>query len=417
MGWMTAAEAAREWGVTPRRVQILCAEGRVAGAERFGRAWRIPGDAPKPDDPRRSSASHAVAAPASAGDADVKTDDAADAGAGVPPFSFDGLMPLMATPFAPGRAAEAAASFPEGAPRNIARAELAYFSGRAEDAAAAAEPYLGHENPGARLSACLICAYANLPLGRIDRAQQALAAARGALAGASAADPRARAAEAFIAQTASVLLHLPAPASVSDTDALLPLLSPGLRAFALYVRAHAVYLSGDYARSLGIAEAALLAQGAVHPIPSIYLRLVAVMDLVSLRRVDEARAHLLAAWELARPDGLIEGFAEHHGLLGGMLEAVVKPAWPDDFRRIIDITYRFSAGWRRVHNPATGDDVADNLTTTEFAACMLAARDWTNAQIAEHLGVSVNTVKSCLSASMRKLGVSSRRDLARFMLA
>lgn len=29
MGWMTAAEAAREWGVTPRRVQILCAEGRV----------------------------------------------------------------------------------------------------------------------------------------------------------------------------------------------------------------------------------------------------------------------------------------------------------------------------------------------------------------------------------------------------
>ena len=205
-----------------------------------------------------------------------------------------------------------------------------------------------------------------------------------------------------------MLLHLPAPASVSDTDALLPLLSPGLRAFALYVRAHAVYLSGDYARSLGIAEAALLAQGAVHPIPSIYLRLVAVMDLVSLRRVDEARAHLLAAWELARPDG---------GLLGGMLEAVVKPAWPDDFRRIIDITYRFSAGWRRVHNPATGDDVADNLTTTEFAASMLAARDWTNAQIAEHLGVSVNTVKSCLSASMRKLGVSSRRDLARFMLA
>ncbi len=335
----------------------------------------------------------------------------------MPPFPLDGLMPLMATPFVPGSAAEAAASFPEGAARDIARAELAYFSGRAEDAAAASEPYFCHEDLGARLSACLICAYANLPLGRIDRAQRALAAARGALVETSAVDSRASAAEVFIAQTASVLLHLPVPASVSDTDALLPLLSPGLRAFALYVRAHAVYLSGDYARSLGIAEAALLAQGAVHPIPSIYLHLVAVMDLVSLRRVDEARAHLLAAWELARPDGLIEGFGEHHGLLGGMLEAVVKPAWPDDFRRIIDITYRFSAGWRRIHNPATGDDVADNLTTTEFAVSMLAARDWTNAQIAEHLGVSVNTVKSCLSASMRKLGVSSRRDLARFMLA
>lgn len=73
MGWMTAAEAARKWGVTPRRVQILCAEGRVAGAERFGRAWRIPEDAPKPDDPRRSSTSHAVAAPAPAGETDCST--------------------------------------------------------------------------------------------------------------------------------------------------------------------------------------------------------------------------------------------------------------------------------------------------------------------------------------------------------
>ena len=119
MGWMTAAEAAREWGVTPRRVQILCAEGRVAGAEHFGRAWRIPEGAPKPADPRRAGA---PAAPTSAAGAE----DAAPA-----PLSLSALMPLMATPFAPGSAAEAAASFPEGAPRNIARAELAYFSGRA----------------------------------------------------------------------------------------------------------------------------------------------------------------------------------------------------------------------------------------------------------------------------------------------
>lgn len=405
MGWMTAAEAAREWGVTPRRVQILCAEGRVEGAERFGRAWRIPEGAPKPDDPRRAGA---PAAPTSAAGAE----DAAPA-----PLSLGALMPLMATPFAPGRAAGAAASLPEGAPRDIARAELAYFTGRAEDAAAAAEPYLGHGDPGARLSACLICAYANLPLGRIDRAQQALAAARGALAGASAADPRARAAEAFIAQTASVLLHLPAPEAAQPASDPLPLLPPGLRLFACYVRAHRLYLEGSYELAYGMTVGALAMADETYPIPAIYLHLAAVMSLMALRRTDEARRHVLAAWELARPDGLIEPFGEHHGLLGGMLEAAIKPAWPDDFRRIIDITYRFSAGWRRVHNPATGDDVAGNLTTTEFAACMLAARDWTNAQIAEHLGVSVNTVKSCLSASMRKLGVTSRRDLARFMLA
>ena len=100
-----------------------------------------------------------------------------------------------------------------------------------------------------------------------------------------------------------------------------------------------------------------------------------------------------------------------------MLEAVIKPAWPEEFRRVIDITYRFSAGWRRVHNPATGDDVADNLTTTEFAACMLATRGWTNQEIAEHLGVSANTVKSFVSSALRKLGIKRRQDLGRFMLS
>ena len=100
-----------------------------------------------------------------------------------------------------------------------------------------------------------------------------------------------------------------------------------------------------------------------------------------------------------------------------MLEAAIKPAWPDDFKRMIEITYRFSSGWRRIHNPSTSDDVADNLTTTEFAVCMLASRDWSNVEIAEHMGFSVNRVKECLSNAFRKLGVSSRKDLAQFMLA
>ena len=51
-----------------------------------------------------------------------------------------------------------------------------------------------------------------------------------------------------------------------------------------------------------------------------------------------------------------------------------------------------------------------------LAASTLAARGWTNQEIADHLGVSVNTVKTLVSSSLRKLGVSSRRELGRFML-
>ena len=137
---------------------------------------------------------------------------------------------------------------------------------------------------------------------------------------------------------------------------------------------------------------------------------------MSLKQTERAQSHLLSAWEMARPDDLIEGFGEHHGLLGAMLEAAIKPKWPEEFRRIIDITYRFSAGWRRVHNPLTGHDVADDLTTTEFAIAMLAARNWTTREIAEHLDVSVNTVKSHLSEAMRKLDVDNRKDLKQYML-
>ena len=157
-------------------------------------------------------------------------------------------------------------------------------------------------------------------------------------------------------------------------------------------------------------------QAEVYPIPNIYLHLVAVMDYMSLKQPEQAERHLLAAWALAQPDDLIEGFGEHHGLLGGMLEAVLKKDWPEDFKRIIAITYRFSAGWRKVHNPVTGHDVADNLTTTEFAIAMLAARGWSNQEIADHMGISLYTVKHFMSSTLQKLNIKQRKDLKQYML-
>lgn len=37
-------EAANALGISPGRLRVLCAEGRVRGAERIGRAWVIPVD-------------------------------------------------------------------------------------------------------------------------------------------------------------------------------------------------------------------------------------------------------------------------------------------------------------------------------------------------------------------------------------
>ncbi len=51
-GYMNIKEAADKWDISTRRVQILCAEGRVDGASKLGREWAIPSDAVKPRDNR-----------------------------------------------------------------------------------------------------------------------------------------------------------------------------------------------------------------------------------------------------------------------------------------------------------------------------------------------------------------------------
>jgi len=48
IGLITAEEASKKWGITVRRVQILCNEGRICGAEKLGGVWFIPESSPKP---------------------------------------------------------------------------------------------------------------------------------------------------------------------------------------------------------------------------------------------------------------------------------------------------------------------------------------------------------------------------------
>lgn len=52
MKYMTPKEAAEQWNITRRRVNVLCSEGRIKGAERHGGIWMIPASAEKPVDAR-----------------------------------------------------------------------------------------------------------------------------------------------------------------------------------------------------------------------------------------------------------------------------------------------------------------------------------------------------------------------------
>lgn len=396
MDFMTVQQAAEKWGVSVRQVQRLLSAERIPDAVRHGRTWLIPVNAAKPTDIRRERNER------------LEKRKTAD---------ITMLLPLMNGEFQAGEAQWFIESLSTEDLRQIAAAEYAYFRGDAEETVRLAEPYLDSENLSLQLSALILFTFASLPLGHIHQARFGLEKLQELMKGLEKGETteQLRAMSLFIYTMSRVLLHLPL-GNGSSMDAHLPCLPRGLRVFACYIMAHKVYLDGEYGRALGIAETALMIQENPCVIPSVYLHIVAAMSLMAMKKTEEARKHFLLAWKMAQPDDLLEAFGEHHGLLHGLIETCLQENYPAEYRRIIAITYRYSAGWRRVHNPAAGKTVADNLTTTEFTIAMLANRGWTNGEIAAHLHLSEHTVKRYVSEIYQKLGISNRKQLQQFML-
>lgn len=62
MQYLSIRQTAEKWGITTRRIQILCKEGRIVGAQRIGYSWAIPANAEKPTDRRIRSGKYIKAA-------------------------------------------------------------------------------------------------------------------------------------------------------------------------------------------------------------------------------------------------------------------------------------------------------------------------------------------------------------------
>ena len=53
--FMTVNEASAKWGISDRRIRVLCAEGKIPGVIKEGKSWKIPFDTAKPIDGRYKS--------------------------------------------------------------------------------------------------------------------------------------------------------------------------------------------------------------------------------------------------------------------------------------------------------------------------------------------------------------------------
>lgn len=53
--FMSVKQATEKWGISDRRIRVLCSEGKIPGVYQEGRVWKIPADAVKPADGRYKS--------------------------------------------------------------------------------------------------------------------------------------------------------------------------------------------------------------------------------------------------------------------------------------------------------------------------------------------------------------------------
>ena len=291
------------------------------------------------------------------------------------------VLPLLNSSFEPGRAREVVEGFVDVDLRNIARAELFYFTGQAEECCEITRGYLSSRVIERKLSACILYGYSNLSLGNV----------------------------------AAVLLHLPTDGmpAFGEYSRMLP---EGLRLFATYVMAHHTYLNGEIWSAYGMGKAALFMAERSYPISMTYIHCMMAVCAINRKHKQEAQEEMLRSWELAKMDGFLEPFIEHHGLLRGLIEACIRNRDPEAYQRITEGVISFSRGWMALHNPENRRKVTGELSTMEFSIAMLASGGWTNKEIGEHLGISINTVKHYLTDIFCKLNVKKRDELKKFML-
>ena len=393
-------ETAERLGVTVRAVQKWASNGRIPGAVKVGRSWKIP----KGTDVLETVPEKMP----------VEIPNEVYNVYRIEPYRV--ALPLLNGCYPAGRCLEFINGIPDEDDRQIALGEYYFYSGRSEEATKILEPYLNSADPSLRYSANLVAVFANLALGHIhitkfagsnlkEQVQRGLK---------TDAPDHLHALGIFTSTATSVLFHTPIR-DIPPLENYLKHLSGGVKLYACYILAHKAYLEQNYERCLTIAKLALAISPQNFPIPVIYTNLAAAMALINLKRPEEARAHLQAAWEIAEPDGILEPFAQLHGLLGGMIEVFFKKDYPKEYKRIIDITYAFSAGWRKIHNSENDRDMAENLSTLEFTIAMLFSRNWSYKEIAGHLAISERRVAETVANIYVKLGVNNRAALADFV--
>ena len=402
MEYLNIEETARRWGIGVRRVQILCAEGKIEGATRFGRSWMIPGDAKRPPDGRtragRAYSNEDMPLPR-------KT-----------PFLH--MTDLYHTPGTADRIGESLAYHHEA--QVLFEAEIAYSRGEIDKVYESANYLLGkHSGFYAVQSAGMLLAMCAIWKGDINMWRKA----KVHIAEAPAKDGNDRDAMQLAISAVDIMLyHVQSFPKWFQIGCFEPLHKDSYPAAKVY------YAKFLYAIAYAVATGDLKLTGAeglyvmssvpytVEPMicwanekntvmSEIYLRLTCAAVYHNCGRDEEAVRHIDRALALALPDRLYGVLAEYCRALDSLMEKRLFLIDEEAGREVKRLYKIYNEGWSRLSGAVRGRTILTTLSDKEREVAKLAAFGMGNRAIAENLHLSLSVVKQAVRIVSEKSGL------------
>ena len=404
MQYITVQEAAQKWGVTTRRVQMLCNENRIKGAYRFGKSWMIPTTAVLPNARKKNEEPHLP----------------------MPRKSpFLDMTNLYYKAGCANECAEMLINQPEA--HALFEAQIAYRRGEIEKVYEQARYFL-HSHSGfyAVIGGGMLLAQCAIWRGDVFLWKEA----KKHIFEAPCKDEHDR---EIVSLTLAIIdssiydnKDYPEWFKVGNFEALPGDAHPAAKVFYvkyLYMTAYAI-ATGQF-KLEGVEGLALMRMipNTIEPmisqavidktiVPEMFLRMSCAVAYYNSGQKEKAIAHIDKAIALALPDQLYGFLAEYMRHFGDLLEQRIALQDKNAVVAVKALYNIYSVGWARLSSQVRDKMISTNLDAKDREIAKLCAFGFTTKEIAAMLHTSESTISHAITRITNKTGLLSKKEFA-----
>ena len=404
MQYITVQEAAQKWGVTTRRVQMLCNENRIKGAYRFGKSWMIPATAVLPNARKKNEEPHL-------------------------PMPRKSPFLDMTNLYNKAGCADECAEMLINQPEAHARfeAQIAYRRGEIEKVYEQARYFL-HSHSGfyAILGGGMLLAQCAIWRGDLYLWKEAKRHIFEAPCKGEHDRELVSLALAIIDSSIYDNKDYPDWFKIGNFEALPGDAHPAAKVFYvkyLYMAAHAI--ATKQFKLEGVEGLALMRMipNTIEPmisqavldktiVPEMFLRMSCAVAYYNSGQKERALAHMDKAIALALPDRMYGFLAEYMRHFGDLLEQRIALQDKNAVVAVKALYNIYSVGWARLSSQVRDKMISTNLDAKDREIAKLCAFGFTTKEIAAMLHTSESTISHAITRITNKTGLLSKKEFA-----